>query len=185
MSKIDNVETFTSMRSEVESLGINFDELSKLNSIGGHKIYHLEDSALIHTKMVVDVMKRFSSDKFMLKLAWLHDIGKIYTSICHGENDWEYPDHSTCGGFRGILCKFIPESDPDFKRLQWYISNHIKPLFWKGKFTSFQEIKDKQLRYIPDGCSLEVLRDLALCDIRGSISTVDNSELESYLIGLK
>lgn len=175
----------TSNRSEIISLGINYVNLLQLSTIGGHKVYHLEGDALIHTCMVVYEMKKLNPSPFMIKLAYLHDIGKIYTSIYQGDDGWIYPDHSTCGGLRGILCKFISESDPDFKKLQWYITNHIKPLFWKGKFNSFQEINDGQLKYIPEGCSLEVLRDLALCDIRGSISAVDQNELETYLMNLK
>lgn len=158
-------------------LGINHLQLYQLSSIGKHKVYHQEGNAWIHTQMVAQEMSKLRpNDEFALKLAYLHDIGKIYTSIEHGKDDWEYPDHSTCGSFRGILCKFISEDDPDFKKLQWYIKNHIQPLFWEGN--------QPKLPKLMDGVSYELLRDLAICDIQGSISIVSQQDKVEYLKSL-
>lgn len=156
-------------------------EFQKLASIGGHKVYHLEGNALEHTTLVVDAAyDYFNGDPFMVKVAALHDIGKIYTSIKHGENDWEYPDHALCGSMRGILCKFIPETDPDFKDIQWYIKNHIKPLFWRGKDMAVEATK--VLRDAPSArCTIKGLAGLAMCDIRGSLSLEPQTELLAFL----
>jgi len=156
-------------------------EFLKLATIGGHKVFHLEGDALTHTKLVVhEAFEHFGGDPFMMKVATLHDVGKIYTSIKHGENDWEYPDHAQCGAFRGVLSKFIPEADPDFKDIQWYIRNHIKPLYWRGKDLDAEFAK--VMRDAPSPrCTVKNLAGLALCDIRGSVSVEPQIELVEFL----
>jgi len=156
-------------------------EFQKLANIGGHKVYHLEGDAFTHTKLVVEAAcDHFGGDPFMMKVAALHDIGKIYTGIKHGEGDWEYPDHAQCGAFRGILSKFIPEDDPDFKDIQWYIKNHIKPLFWRGKDMAVEAAK--VLRDAPSArCTIRGLAGLAICDIRGSFSVEPQTDLLAFL----
>lgn len=153
-------------------------EYRKLELIGGHKVYHLEGNALVHSQMVYEEACRlFDGDPLMTRVAALHDIGKIYTAIKRGENDWVYPDHALCGSFRGVLCKFISEDDPDFETIQWYIANHIKPLFWKEK-----GIDERILYRAPsEKCTIRNLAGLALCDVRGSISVEPQVELENYL----
>lgn len=169
-------------------------EFMKLQDIGGHKVYHLEGNALKHTEMVykaamdrigdVEAEERTDIDNIFLIAAALHDIGKIYTSIRHGDDDWEYPDHAQCGAFRGILCKFIPENDPYFKPVQWYIKNHIKPLFWVDK-PNFQEEMKKIMEDAPEWCYIDELVDLALCDIEGSKCVDDrNMRTKIFLQGL-
>lgn len=165
----------------------NHPEFLKLKDIGGHKVYHLEGNAYEHSLAVMENMFQLylepgyiSNADFMMNVAILHDIGKIYTSICHGENDWEYPDHAQCGSFRGILCKFIPEDDPDFKSYQWFIRNHIKPLFWKGKDLNAEFAK--VMRDAPsDKCTIKNLVALAICDVLGSKSAVPQDELIAFL----
>lgn len=164
------------------------DEFQKLAYVGGHKKYHLEGDALVHTLNVIAQAKElFNDDPLMVKVAALHDIGKIYTSIRHGEDDWEYPDHAQCGSFRGILSKFIPEDDPDFRTVQWFIRNHIKPLFWMGLE---EEDAVKQMDSLleqcealadPERCTIGNLAGLALCDIRGCVSVRPQTTLEKYL----
>lgn len=168
------------------------EEFRKLAAIGGHRKYHLEGDALVHTLNVIAEAKTlFKEDSLMVKVAALHDIGKIYTSIRHGEGDWEYPDHARCGSFRGVLCKFIPESDPDFRTVQWFIRNHIKPLFWLDMYgVARREEMDSLLKQPealadPERCTIKNLAGLALCDIRGSVSAVPQTELEEYLENLR
>lgn len=165
---------------------MNSDEFQKLKNIGGHKIYHLEGDAFHHTMLVVEsAEKRFGKGHFMVLVALLHDIGKIYTSIRNGENDWSYPHHSDGGAMR--LANFIPESTPEFYAIQWYIYNHIKPLFWRGKDMK-TETKNILSRMPSKGkhlCKMTWLRDLALCDISGSHSVEPQTELVNFLENLK
>lgn len=167
------------------------EEFLKLANIGGHKKYHQEGDALIHTlNVVASAGVMFNDDPLMVKIAALHDIGKIYTSICHGEDDWEYPDHAMCGSFRGILSKFVPESDPDFPVIQWYIRNHIKPLFWMDKdpeqAVAEREslLKQREAKMHPEKCKISLLSQLALCDIDGSKSVEPQTKLVEYLTNI-
>ena len=162
------------------------DEFQKLKNIGGHKVYHLEGNALFHTMLVKQAAERkFGKGHFMVLVAVLHDIGKIYTSVCNGENDWSYPHHSDGGAMR--LNKFIPETTPEFYAIQWYIYNHIRPLFWMGK--DMKAETDLILSRLPAKgkhlCKLSWLRDLALCDIEGSHSVQPQTELKDFLTNLK
>ena len=158
---------------------VNSAEFQKLSKIGGHKVYHLEGDALKHSLMVVEEAKKmFPNDYKMWLVALLHDIGKIYTSVCNGPDDWSYPNHAKAGAEH--LAEFIPENHPDYKAIEWYIANHIKPLFWRGK-------KDKTLRReifllnCPEGCSIVKLAKLAICDIQGSRASVSQDELLAFL----
>lgn len=173
------------IKSILEKYQINPQEFFRLEEIGGHKQYHLEGNALEHTMLVYyAACNMFPSNWEMQRVALLHDIGKIYTSIKKGENDWKYPDHSTCGSFRGVLSKFIPLDDPHFVDYQWLIKNHIKPLYWKHTgikvdTTSFEKANlDSKL------ANLDNLRKLAICDLKGSKSIDGNDELITYLSNL-
>ena len=83
-------------------------EFQKLKQIGGHKQFHLEGDAFYHTMLVVKAAERkFGKGHFMVLVALLHDIGKIYTSVCNGENDWSYPHHSDGGAKRLGNFRFV------------------------------------------------------------------------------
>lgn len=167
--------------------GINVDAFLQLGGIGGHSRYHLEGNALIHSFRVhAHALEEFPDDLVMQKAALLHDVGKIFTSIEVKPGDWIYPDHSTCGSFRGILCKFIPLDDPHFEDYQWLIRNHIKPLFWKEKGISIEEINPSKPRLNEGVCTLNNLRTLAICDLLGStpLDPSASQELINYLRGL-
>jgi hypothetical protein len=165
---------------------MNSEEFQKLKKIGGHKVYHLEGDAFHHTMLVMEeAEKKFGKGHFMVLVALLHDIGKIYTSVCNGENDWSYPHHSDGGAAR--LSNFIPESMPEYYAIQWYIYNHIKPLFWMGKDMNV-ETKNILSRVPQKGrelCKMTWLRDLALCDIAGSHSVEPQTALTNFLKELK
>lgn len=155
-------------------------EFLKLSDVKGCKPYHREGNALTHTFLVFKEMHKICPDnKMMLLTALLHDIGKIETGRPkNGDyNDWEYPNHSGIGAM--MLYKFIPREHPNYDVIQWLIFNHIKPLFWRKKGTIDIAVLP------PDGCekqcTLENLALLALCDIRGSISTEPQNELEDFL----
>ena len=151
-------------------------EFQKLREIGGHKVYHLEGDAYTHTMLVMlQAIKLFGIDSIMVLVAALHDIGKIYTSICHGPGDWSYPNHAKAGAEN--LDKFLPVSHPEFFKVQWYIANHIKPLFWIGK--DLEEVIPSM--NVPEGCSIVALAELAICDILGSLSTEPQVELLTFL----
>ncbi len=142
-------------------------EFLKLAFIGGHKVYHLEGNALYHTYLVwKEAKKRFlkEEEKFMIKVALLHDVGKIYTSIRHGKNDWEYPNHAESGAVN--LYKFVSKSDPFYYTYQWYIRNHIKPLFWR--YDCFDGFIVKTTDATSVHCKPYLLAELAVCDIIGS-----------------
>lgn len=167
----------TSMRYEntIKSI-LQSPEFQKLKEIGGHKTYHLEGNALEHTMMVADYAAHlFGEYSLMHLVALLHDIGKIYSSVCHGPDDWTYPNHAAAGAQN--LFKFIPKSHPDFRVIQWYIANHIKPLFWRGKdlHTAIQTLN------VPEGCSIIALAQLAICDIEGSYSKEPQDGLLEFL----
>ena len=152
-------------------------EFQKLRNIGGHKEYHLEGNALKHTLLVLaEAMSMFPNEPLMWRVAALHDIGKIYTAIENGPDDWSYPDHALCGSFKGVLCKFISLEDEDFEKIQWYIRNHIKPLFYAK--SEFAELEKK----CPEGCSVRNLARLAVCDIKGSKSVEPQDALINYLL---
>lgn len=152
---------------------ITSSEFQKLAFIGGHKKYHLEGNALKHSYMVFsEAQKMFPEDYTMQPTALLHDVGKIYSSIQNGEDDWVYPNHAAIGAAK-LHC-FIPKDLPEFEQIQWYIANHIKPLFWK---------EDKQ-DYSPlvEGCSIRNLVKLVICDLQGSISAEPQTALLKYLM---
>lgn len=151
-------------------------EFQRLREIGGHKVYHLEGDAMVHTMLVVmHAINRFGFGSMMVLVALLHDIGKIYSSIEHGPGDWTYPNHARMGAIS--LEKFLPTSHPDFLKVQWYIANHIKPLFWRGKNLS-DEIA---MLDVPEGCSVIDLAELAICDIKGSQSVEPQDDLLEFL----
>lgn len=151
-------------------------EFQKLREIGGHKVYHLEGDAYTHTMMVMlHAIKRFGICSPMVLIALLHDVGKIYTSVENGPGDWSYPYHATAGAAN--LGKFIPTTHPQFSAIQWYIANHIKPLFWRGKDLR-EEIAKMQ---VPAECSIIDLAELAICDILGSVSVEPQTDLINFL----
>ena len=144
--------------------------------IGGHKVYHLEGDAYTHTMLVMmHAIKLFGIESPMVLVALLHDVGKIYTSVCHGPGDWSYPNHAKAGAEN--LDKFLPVSHPEFFKVQWYIANHIKPLFWIGK--DLEEVIPSM--NVPEGCSIVALAELAICDILGSLSIEPQIELLTFL----
>ena len=163
----------------------------ELIHVGGCKPYHREGSAYIHTMMVIqEVSKMFPDNEFMLKVAALHDIGKIFTGIEKADGNWEYPDHAMCGSFRGILSRFIPESDPDFKSIQWFIRNHIRPMFWMSKGFDVlkrdvsQILQQREVENDPDRCTISNLCGFVICDIKGSVSDEPQTALIDYLTEL-
>ena len=125
--------------------------------------------------VMLQAIKLFGIDSPMVLVAELHDIGKIYSSICHGPGDWSYPNHAKIGAEN--LDKFLPTSHPEFFSVQWYIANHIKPLFWRGKDLKIV-ISSMQ---VPEGCSIVALAELAICDILGSKSVEPQDELLNFL----
>lgn len=156
---------------------INPEEYMKLSNIGGCKRYHQEGNALKHSLLVWEASQAIFPDSWhMQRVALLHDIGKIYTSIEKSPGEWEYPDHSICGSLRGILCKFINQNEECFTAYQWLIRNHIKPLFWQYKGVNCDSPYGLDL----DLCNLNNLRLLAICDLMGS--EAENKEEQEELI---
>ena len=155
------------------------EEFLKLRRIGGHKVYHLEGNALIHTEMVYyRACEMFSDDSLMCKVALLHDIGKIYTSVYHGPDDWSYPNHALAGAAQ--LHQFVSPGDPDFETIGWYIKNHIKPMFWRGDYLT----KEIASLNCPATCSVINLLKLVVCDVVGSVSVEPQDKLLQFLTTL-
>lgn len=160
-------------------------EFMKLNFIGGCRAYHNEGSAMNHTIMVAKAAgEMWKNDVFFLRIAYLHDVGKIYTGKPkNGDpDDWEYPGHSPKGG--EVLDKFMDPQDPDFEATKWFVRNHIKPLFWIGK--PEEQVK-KEWEFLlgkaPNDprCTIQNLAKLAICDILGSWATSPQVKLLNYL----
>lgn len=178
----------TVVNSILDQYQINPVEWKKLANIGGHKLYHLEGNALEHSLLVYyAACNIFPCNWDMQRVALLHDIGKIYTSIKHGEDDWEYPDHSTCGSFKGILCKFIDIKDPHFIDYQWLIRNHIKPLYWQKNGVNVDTNPWEKNKLDNKLANLDNLRKLAICDLMGSHPKDESAqkELLDYLNNLE
>ena len=172
----------------LEQYRINPAEYMKLEGIGGHKLYHLEGNALEHSLLVYEAaLKIFPNNWNMQRVALLHDIGKIYTSIKKSEDDWEYPDHSVCGAFKGILCKFISIQDPHFIDYQWLIRNHIRPLYWQKNGVNVDTNPWEKNKLDFKLANLDNLRKLAICDLIGSHpkDAVAQKELIDYLNNLE
>lgn len=163
-------------------------EFVKLADVKGCKPYHTEGNALIHTFLVFIEMRRFAlMNGILQKAAFLHDIGKIYTGKPRKDDpeSWEYPNHSGVGADQVHL--FVGNEEPKGNVViyEWLIRNHIKPLFWmkKGEIdtTPIPEINSD---YIKLNCSVHYLTLLAICDIRGSISTEPQNELQDFLVDI-
>lgn len=160
----------------------------ELQKIGGCYKYHQEGNAFTHSMLVYYNMCQLRPDDKRLQcVALLHDIGKLETGWVNEDGDWEYPNHSNVGA--DMLDKFIDPELVCFKEMQWFIRNHIKPLFWRDKgFTREQAIET--LTPYPNGViTKEVFTDLVMlviCDLKGSIPEdyVDSVETMSYLWSL-
>lgn len=167
-----NRETYQSLVNSI----VNSVEFNKLSKIGKHKVFHQEGNALQHSLLVAEeALIEFHNDYTMQLVALLHDIGKIYSSVQNGPDDWIYPGHAKAGAEN--LDKFIPESLPEYKEIEWYIANHIKPLYWRGRNLK-EEISSLNC---PEECSVIKLAQLAICDIQGSVATVSQDELLAFL----
>lgn len=136
----------------------------QLQKIGGGRQYHQEGSAFVHSLLVFNNSLEFWQDSPMNIIALLHDIGKIYTGRQKENGDWEYPNHCKVGAEH--LLEFLPEELVDnewfIRNANFYISNHIKPLFWK--------------EYPEHSIENENLARLAICDLRGSYPCVEEKE---------
>ena len=130
----------------------------------------------------------FPDNLMMQCVALLHDIGKILVGRQKDDGDWEYPDHSIVGA--EMLEIFIDPTYIRFKEMQWFIRNHIKPLFWRNKGLTREQAL-KTLSEHPSGEITENtfnnLIDLVICDLQGSIPAdyVDSVETINYLRSLK
>ncbi len=164
-------------------------EFLKLQNIGGCRQYHQEGNALTHTFLVyLAAQKMFPSDLMMQCVALLHDIGKILTGRQKSDGNWEYPNHSIVGA--EMLDAFVDPELIYFKEMQWFIRNHIKPLFWRNKKLT----RDQALKTLTEHPSGEItaetfnnLIDLVICDLQGSIPAdyTDTIETINYLRSLR
>lgn len=162
--------------------GISTEKIIQLDRIGGHKIYHLEGSALDHTILVwlaVQKLQKGEGGKacpmlekaglLAQKLAVLHDIAKL-EGVCHGEDDWEYPNHSVIGSMPEYLSQFCP-SESKNRSMMWLIRNHMRALFWKNsqELASWWKVEGSKL---PDSAkeilNPQMLAEFSMADIQGS-----------------
>ena len=170
-----------------EKFNVNYDRLSQLQKIGGQKQYHREGDALRHTYLVVlNAMAFFGSDQLMIKIALLHDVGKIHTGVQKPDGDWGYPNHSGVGAEK--LGEFYSPTNSDFATVKWYVKNHIKPMFWHWDDGNLlREEIAKVMKTAPnEDCTISNLCGLVLCDITGShgADPLENSRLEMGLYHL-
>lgn len=144
---------------------ITSSKFQELQKIGGCYKYHNEGSAFVHSLLVMQESFAFwGNNSPMNVIALLHDIGKIYTGRQKENGDWEYPNHCKVGAEH--LLEFLPEELVDnewfIKNANFYISNHIKPLFWN--------------KYPDASCENKNLARLAICDLQGSYPCVEEKE---------
>lgn len=151
---------------------INNPSFLRLKEIGGGKVYHNEGDAYIHSLLVYQESLHYWQDSDMNLISLLHDIGKVYTGKMKENGDWEYPDHARVGAAR--LEEFVPAelaADECFmEKARWYISNHVKPLFWQAT----PEANFRNLN----------LAKLALCDLAGSWSDKPQNLLTGFLAAI-
>lgn len=137
----------------------------QLQKIGGGRQYHQEGSAFVHSLLVFNNSFEFWQNSPMNIIALLHDIGKIYTGRQKENGDWEYPNHAASGAAH--LLEFLPVELEDntwfCNEAVYYISNHIKPLFWEQK--GYPE---------KDGRTINLAK-LAICDLKSSFSELPQS----------
>lgn len=167
---------------------IHSGEFLKLADIGGCRRYHQEGNALTHTFLVyLESQKMFPDNLMMQCVALLHDIGKILVGRQKDDRDWEYPDHSIVGA--EMLEIFIDPTYVRFKEMQWFIRNHIKPLFWRNKGLTREQALATLTPYPGNNIedAFDNLIDLVICDLQGSIPAdyADTVETINYLRGLK
>lgn len=145
---------------------IDSPEFQQLQQIGGGRQYHQEGSAFVHSLLVFNNSFEFWQDSPMNIIALLHDIGKIYTGRQKENGDWEYPNHAKIGALH--LLEFLPielQNNTWFcKEANYYIANHIKPLFWDQK--GYPE---------KDGRTINLAK-LAICDLKGSFSELSQDD---------
>lgn len=158
-------------------------EFLMLREVGGCA-FHREANALAHTYMVVGAMSMAKAPEYMRLVALLHDIGKIYVTRQKPNGDYEYPNHSGVGASDECLVQFVPRTHELFTTIQWYIKNHIKPLFWQNSKDLDAELRKLQATAPTELCSVNLLALLGACDITGSISEVEQIELYSFLIDI-
>lgn len=147
--------------------------IKPLMNIGGHKEFHLEGNAYIHTLLVYATLHPLH----LAPLGLLHDVGKMYTSVRHNKHDWTYPYHSTEGGKR--VHEFLSQETVNYfhnkyslslllQDYEWIIDNHIRPMFAK----SLDEILS-----LPNSTPerVKILLILVLADLKGSKGKVENN----------
>lgn len=151
---------------------INNPSFLKLKEIGGGKVYHNEGDAYIHSLLVYQESLHYWQDSDMNLIALLHDVGKVYTGRIKEDGNWEYPNHALAGAEH--IMEFLPDwlqADTCFvEKAKWYVSNHVKPLFWKvAPEATFRNLN---------------LAKLALCDLAGSWSEKPQNELKGFLTAI-
>ena len=161
--------------------GISTEKILQLDEIGGHKVYHLEGSALDHTILVWLAVQKLQKGEngrtcpalvkaglLAQKLAVLHDIAKL-EGICHGENDWEYPNHSVIGSRSDYLSQFCP-SESKNNLMMWLIRNHMRALFWKNsqELASWWKLEEGKLSTAKELLNPQMLAEFSMADLQGS-----------------
>lgn len=183
MSMEDNKTPDVPWQQILDSLESN-QEYQRLKDVPGGDKYHREGSAMVHTAMTVEAAKKeFGEDSFMVLVAALHDVGKIYTARPKDENNYEYPFHAKTGAEDKILSQFIPQDHPLYKTIQWYVANHMKPMFFIDKDPEKLANEKKFIMlYAPSRlATMENLARLTKCDINGSRSEEPQTRNLEYL----
>lgn len=142
----------------------------ELNNVPGHAVYHREGSAMVHTDMVVHWMWNHTDldNLEMVLVAKLHDIGKIECRslpVNQGKTDWVYTNHANFGP--EVLSRVIDPKSPDFELLQWYLRNHMRPLFWYKREKDIEKFILKETQH--PKASIANLALMGLADISGSL----------------
>lgn len=180
LSFLEDLKAFAECFESLSAFGKQ--EFVKLADVKGCKPYHTEGNALTHTFLVFREMRKFAPTNGILqKAAFLHDIGKVYT----GRPRKDDPNHSGVGADQVHL--FLGNKEPKDNEViyEWLIRNHIKPLFWKKKGEiDTTSIPETSFNYTKRNCTISNLALLAICDIRGSISTEPQNELEDFLVDI-
>jgi len=165
---------------------LNNEEFYRLSEVGGQKEHHQEGSAFVHSILVsYEAVRKWGEYSMMHLVALLHDVGKISHHEIDLNGDYSYRGHAEAGAEE--LHWFISPLEDDFPLIQWYVRNHAKPLYWRGKKLKRSEAFQK----IKEGSSLEVTDEmfdnlcyLAICDIKGS-KHANEADAEKDILYLK
>lgn len=169
-----------------------FPEIKNLENAKQGPPHHMEGNVFRHTKMVCENLPE-NADSILKWVGIFHDIGKPEArkeTIKNKEKKISFLDHETIGieKTKPILRR-LKFSRHEAKQIIWFIKNHLivfDEYFLYIQNNNLKKAKEKitkSLKKLINGSSEKLVGDLmnlALADIRGSISLYENKD-EKYM----